>query len=43
MEFESVGLHFPGGRSAPESGPALTLARLAAQGFVFTTVRGSGR
>lgn len=43
MEFGIVELHFPGGRSPSESGPAHTLARLAARGYTFTTVRGSGR
>lgn len=43
MEFGLVGLHFPGGRSFPESGPAHTSARLAVRGYTFTTVRGSGR
>lgn len=43
MEFGLVELQFPGGRSAPENGPARTPARLAALGYTFTTVRGSGR
>lgn len=43
MEFGLVELHFLGGGSAPESGPAQTPARLAAWGYTFTTVRGSGR
>lgn len=43
MEFGLVELHFPGGRGAPESRPAQTPARLAARGYTFTTVRGSGR
>lgn len=43
MEFGLVELHFPGGGSAPESGPAQAPARLAARGYTFTTVRGSGR
>jgi len=44
MEFGLVELRFPGDGSAPESGrPAQTPARLAARGYTFTTVRGSGR
>lgn len=43
MEFGIVELHFPGGRNAPEGGPAQTPARLAARGYTFTTVRGSRR
>lgn len=43
MKFDLVGLHFPGGPSAPASGPAHAPARLAARGFTFTTVGSSGR